>query len=213
MKKGIAFFDFDGTITRQDSLWAFLRFACGPLRLAAGLLRSLPFLVLYKLGRMDNQCAKEKLLARFFAGMPAERFHSLCRRFAQERLPALVRAGAAKEMVRLREKGFILVVVSASPEDWLRDWAKDLQVELIASRLELKEGRLTGRLEGKNCHGEEKVRRILEKYRLADYGDIYAYGDTAGDRPMLALATRAFFRPFRKTENITHEYNKNHPEH
>ena len=54
-----------------------------------------------------------------------------------------------------------------------------------------------GRCDGDNCHGQEKVRRIKEAYPLDQYREIYAYGDTGGDRPMLGLATHSFYKPFR----------------
>jgi phosphatidylglycerophosphatase C len=75
-----------------------------------------------------------------------------------------------------------------------------LQLELVASRLDVQHGRLTGRLLGKNCHGEEKVKRIVERYPLNEYDEIYAYGDDHSDKPMLKLATHSFFRPFREKE-------------
>ena len=45
-----------------------------------------------------------------------------------------------------------------------------------------------------DCYGDEKVRRIRERLTLADYGTIYAYGDTEDDRAMLDLADRKYFR-------------------
>ena len=48
-----------------------------------------------------------------------------------------------------------------------------------------------------NCHGKEKVRRINEAFNLADYSSVYAYGDTPGDRYMLAIANYKFYKPFR----------------
>jgi phosphatidylglycerophosphatase C len=57
--------------------------------------------------------------------------------------------------------------------------------------------RLTGRISGLNCHGQEKVRRIKESFPLDQYQEIYAYGDTSGDKPMLDLATHRFYKPFR----------------
>jgi phosphoserine phosphatase len=58
---------------------------------------------------------------------------------------------------------------------------------------------ITGRIEGKNCHGEQKVIRIQEEYNLSDYQEIYAYGDSSGDKPMLGLATNSFYKPFRSS--------------
>lgn len=197
MSRGIAFFDFDGTVTTHDTLIAFIRFSRGPSALVRGfLLHSFP-LVAYKLQLLSNQVAKEKILAHFFRGMPEAEFNAQCQRFQTAVLPSLLRPAALREMDKLRNEGFRIVIVSASPENWIRDWASETGVELIASRLEVKDHRLTGKLLGRNCHGAEKVRRILEHHAMNDYDVIHAYGDTHGDRPMLRLATHPFYRPFR----------------
>jgi len=49
-----------------------------------------------------------------------------------------------------------------------------------------------------NCNGKEKVSRIKEAFNLADFETVYAYGDSSGDKEMLAIATHAHFRPFTK---------------
>ena len=46
---------------------------------------------------------------------------------------------------------------------------------------------------------EEKVIRIQEEYNLSDYQEIYVYGDSPGDKPMLGLATKSFYKPFRSS--------------
>ena len=61
----------------------------------------------------------------------------------------------------------------------------------------MKNGLLTGKIENQNCHGEEKVNRINAAFDLSQYDEIYCYGDTKGDKPMLRLATFAFYKPFR----------------
>ena len=197
VKKGIAFFDFDGTITTHDTLLEFIRFTKGLPRFALGFLLLAPWLVAFKLKLLNNQSAKEKMLGHFFKGLSESEFREFCRNFAAARLPGLIRKGAMAEIRKHQAEGYVVVVVSASPENWIADWAKGLGVELIASRLEITEGRLTGRIAGKNCHGPEKVRRILEKYSLDQFEVIYAYGDTPGDRQMMELATDSYYRPFR----------------
>jgi phosphoserine phosphatase len=47
-------------------------------------------------------------------------------------------------------------------------------------RLEARDGVLTGRYLRGDCCGEEKMRRIRERYTLTDYATIYAYGDAEG---------------------------------
>ena len=56
------------------------------------------------------------------------------------------------------------------------------------------QGNISGKLEGANCYGEEKVRRIKEwfqTYGVPEY--IYAYGDTKGDIPMLTMANEGYW--------------------
>ncbi|PZR27839.1 MAG: HAD-IB family hydrolase [Citrobacter freundii] len=198
MKKGIAFFDFDGTITTKDTLLEFIRFAKGTLPFYTGFMLNSPYLVAFKAKIISNQLAKEKILAYFFKGMPLAHFEEICQRFATEVLPGLLRPDALKEIRSLQEKNIEIVIVSASPENWLKQWAQSIGASLIATRLEVKNDRLTGKIEGLNCYGEEKVCRIKALYTLTDYLDIFAYGDSSGDKPMLALANHSSYKPFRK---------------
>ena len=52
--KKLYVFDFDGTLTRRDTLIAFIRFARGTTCLLRCLLQLLPWLLLMKLRLADN---------------------------------------------------------------------------------------------------------------------------------------------------------------
>lgn len=193
----IAFFDFDGTITTKDTLLEIFKFRHGKAKFYFGFLLYSPYLVAYKAGVISNQLAKEKTLKFFFGGMKEEAFTAFCEQFAAEMIPSLIRPKAMTEIARLKEAGAEVVIVSASPENWLKPWCETLGLKLMGTRLEVKDHAITGKISGINCHGEEKVRRIKEAYNLADYTSIYCYGDTSGDKPMLALGTNSFYQPFR----------------
>jgi HAD superfamily phosphoserine phosphatase-like hydrolase len=90
--------------------------------------------------------------------------------------------------------GHTVVLVSASLDVYLRPLAARLGVDVIATELEARGGTLTGRYRGGDCSGPEKARRVAERYDLARYALIYAYGDTAEDEALLALGHRRFFR-------------------
>lgn len=90
----------------------------------------------------------------------------------------------------------IVVVVSASIEDWLKPWCDENKVKLIATKLEFKNELITGRFASENCYGEEKVRRIKEVYALESFEYIYAYGDSSGDIKMLSLADEQHYKLF-----------------
>jgi HAD superfamily hydrolase (TIGR01490 family) len=193
---GIAFFDFDGTITTRDTLLEFIKFAKGKWAFYSGFLYNIFYLIAYKIKLISNQEAKEKVLSYFFKDMDLIEFDKLSEAFSKKKLPSIIRHGAEKEIARLQQGNFVVVIVSASPENWIRHWCKERNLILIASELEVINGKVSGKISGKNCHGEEKVRRILEKYVLKEYDEIYAYGDTKGDLPMLGLATKSFYQPF-----------------
>ncbi len=193
----IAFFDFDGTITRKDSLLELIKFIKGKTAFYLGLLLNSPWLVAYKMKFLPNDLAKQKILAYYFAGMTEHAFQEQCNLFAEKKLPGLIRPGAMAEISRLRSLDFVVVVISASAGNWIGEWTKSHALKLISSKLEVKNGLITGRLEGKNCHGEQKVACILEQWDLKEYEEIFAYGDSTGDKPMLALATKSFYKPFR----------------
>jgi phosphatidylglycerophosphatase C len=204
VKRTIAFFDFDGTITTKDTLLEFIRFSKGIPRFYLGFLLTSPWLVAYKIKLISNQRAKERVLRHFFSHTPLDQFEQNCEAFARKALPALLRPKALQEIERLKTAGATVVIVSASPENWIRSWSASVGTDLLATRLETapdKDGskplRLTGKIFQANCHGEEKVRRIKEAYTLEDYQEIYTFGDTGGDRPMLKLGTVFFYRPFR----------------
>lgn len=197
MTRGIAFFDFDGTITNRDTLLEFIRYTRGSIAYFTGMLLNSPWLVAYKLHIISNQAAKEKVLTYFFGNMRAAEFAKCCYSFATHRIPDLLRPAALEEIAKLKKEGTAVVVVSASPRNWIEPWTKLNGIELIATELLMANEQVTGKIKGLNCHGEEKVRRIRERYNLDAYATIYAYGDTSGDKPMLALAGHAFMKPFR----------------
>ena len=196
MKK-IAFFDFDGTITTKDTLLELIKYQKGKARFYTGFLINAPVLAALKLKLVSNQFAKEKVLRYFFKGMELSSFQKACDEFTTEKLPAIIRPGAIAEIKKLQELGVEVTIVSASAENWIKKWSDKIGVRLIATQLETIDKQLTGKVKGKNCNGEEKVIRIRSAYDLSQYDEIYTYGDSSGDKAMLALATKAFYKPFR----------------
>ena len=197
MSERIAFFDFDGTITTKDTMLEFIRFYSGSFRFYLGFLVTSPLIVAYKAGIIKKKTAKQQFLGFFFRGEPVEKFENKCRQFAEIVIPRLLRPKAVKEIEKLKEAGTKVVIVSASAENWIRYWANEKEIELMGTRLAVKDGKIAGTFHGENCYGDEKVCRIKEQFNLDHYQEILCYGDTPGDKPMLAIATHGFYKPFR----------------
>lgn len=196
----LALFDFDGTITRKDSLAEFVIFTKGRWNYYAGLFALAPVLVLFKTGLIPNWRAKEKLLSYFFKGMPIDEFQNECNEFVARRLPEIIRVRALEKIDDYLKSGFRIIVVSASPENWVKVWTDSRKMECIATRLEVSERKLTGKIAGKNCHGVEKVDRICKLVDISAFSDVHTYGDSRGDQAMLDLGKRRFYKPFRSSK-------------
>jgi HAD superfamily hydrolase (TIGR01490 family) len=189
-------FDFDGTLTKKDSFIAFLRATNSSLKLFAGFILLSPAIVLYKLGFIPNWKAKQLVIRFFYRGMKAEKFFQLCKVFSENNIPLLVKDNSVKKLNEHLTAGDTVVVVTASLEPYMQNWCKRIGAELIGTRLEVMNGKITGDYVGKNCYGKEKVIRIHEKYNLKSFEKIFAYGDSRGDNEMLELADEKFYRTF-----------------
>lgn len=104
--------------------------------------------------------------------------------------------------------------MSASIDNWVRPFFKVRGldgVRVLGTQIEVIDGRLTGKFKSNNCYGEEKVHRICEALTTTAayaYGtpslsfdrtqyDIEAFGDSRGDKEMLAFADKGHYKPFR----------------
>jgi HAD superfamily hydrolase (TIGR01490 family) len=190
----LALFDFDGTITRDDTFTRFVRFAVRPGRLILGGVLLSPLVVGYRLNWVSASRARPIVARVGFQGERAESVRELGRRYASEVLPGVIRRRAMDRIEWHQRQGDLVVVVSASLDVYLDPWCESVGVQRICTELEERSGRLTGRYCHGDCSGAEKVRRILEQHEPGRYPLIYAYGDTSEDRDMLGLAHRKYYR-------------------
>ena len=199
MKK-IFVFDFDGTLTYTDTLLAFIRFACGPVRMCMGFALYAPLLVLMKLKLYPNYKAKQKVFAHFFRGMTLTHFDALCTAFAQQG-EHLLRPAARNFINTVRSEAYAMAIVSASIDNWVRPFAelylqsdnaqdksqgnvqdntKDNKplspIIVLGTKVEVDAaGCLTGRFATPNCYGPEKVRRIEAVWPHREQYDAVSY--------------------------------------
>ena len=195
----IVAFDFDGTLTVADSFTGFLKWRAGPLAYWSGVASLAPMAAGYVRDR-DRGRLKAAAIKHFLGGTSRAELEDAARRYAEGHARRLLRPDALRAWTRWRERGARLVIVSASPEEIVQPFARGLGADqLLATRLAYDDqDRLTGRLDGLNCRGPEKVRRLQ-----AEFGDKVhldaAYGDSDGDREMLAIAEEAGLKVFQGT--------------
>ena len=196
-EKRIAVFDFDGTVTRCDSMVRLLRWAFGIGGCLWGALCCAPWIVGYFLHLIDGHQAKQRLLTHFLKGMTAEQFETKCRDFAAANADIL-RPTAMQTIDAHLAAGDHVVVLTASVEQWVAPFFRGRKVKVVATQLEVDAGGcLTGRLLTPNCYGAEKCRRLRAALTADQLAlPIEAYGDSRGDRQLLAMARWPHYREF-----------------
>lgn len=189
MKRTVVVFDFDGTLTKKDTLLEFIKYACGKRRFYMGFLLYSPILVFMKLHLYANWKAKEKIFAFFFKGMCYEEFKALGMAFA-ETVEAIKRNDILARLKKHVSEGHSVYVISASVEEWVRPWCERLNVKgVLGTKIEVdKTGKVTGKFLSMNCYGQEKVNRLLKTEPNRDEYDLYAYGDSKGDKEIIECA-------------------------
>jgi phosphatidylglycerophosphatase C len=196
MKKKLILFDFDGTLTKGDSMLAFIAFAKGDFALWASLLFLSPWLILQKLGFYPAEAAKKKLLTFHFKGWAQNQLEEVGKNFATRMLPAMFRDIALEKLHFHRSKGHEVWIVTASLDIWVRPWAQQQGLPYLATQAAYTDGKFVGDFATPNCNGPEKVRRIEAALKRDDFERVYAYGDSKGDREMLAFAHTGFYRRY-----------------
>jgi len=171
-------YDFDKTIYDGDSSIDFYVFNLkessqiilyAPYQLIAGLL--------YKLHLIDKTRMKQAFYS-YFSMIPD----------MDKRLEKFWKAQSAKIKPFYQTTHQVTdVIISASPEFMLEPICKKLNVRLIASSVDKKNGKYTG----KNCFGEEKVKRFRLKYPHAPIDTFYS--DSLSDEPLAKLAKKSVF--------------------
>ena len=184
-------YDFDGTIYDGDSTVDFWLFCMKerPGVFLKCLPRTLSAAVLYVLGRIPKETWKERFFS-FLKEMPADG----------------ERVGRFWETHFSRIKPWYLegkqesdVIISASPVFLLKPVSRRLGAALIAT--EVDPG--TGRFSGRNCSGEEKVRRFRREYPEGTIDKFYT--DSKKDLPMASIAGQAYLVRGQKISEIRPE--------
>lgn len=188
----IAFFDFDETLTKKDSFMLFMKWISSGKKYLLGWVFVAYYFLLSAFYFISKQELKEKILTFYLGGMDQAEVKERARQFTEEVFPKILTRRAFQQLDFHKKASDKIVIVSASLDLWLSPWCESNNFDLLCSEAEIKDGRITGKLVGNNCKGEEKVNRIRDSYELSTYEKIYVYGDSKHDLPMLRLGTISY---------------------
>ena len=189
----VAAFDVDGTLTTRDCVRPFLERAAGRRRMVTSMLRR-PVATIAAGFRLDRDRFKEIIVGGSLRGKLTADVEAIGEQFAQYVLVNWLRPDTLRRLRWHQQAGHRTVIVSASLDAYLRPLALRLGIDDVLCTDSVRSGdRYGDRLDGPNCRAEEKRRRLdrwLEE-RGWVHAEVWAYGDSAGDRELLARADHA----------------------
>lgn len=206
MKK-LAIFDIDYTITRKETLMEFFKYSISKDK------RNLRFLpraafsgLMYVMKIYDEKKVKEKFL-KFIDGIKEEDLSILVKDFYRDRLQNIVYTDALKMMRKLKNEGYDIYLISASPEFYINEFYNiDVVDKVIGTRFTFENGVFIRKMNGENCKGEEKVKRlkeVLDKENIqVDFKNSYMFSDSLSDKPLLDLVGKPYLINYKKKNDI-----------
>jgi HAD superfamily phosphoserine phosphatase-like hydrolase len=141
----LALFDFDGTITFKDSFKPFLLYAAGRTRRVVGTLLFLPLIVAYRFGMVSASKTRATIAGFAFRGRLLAQVQELGSTYARDVLPTTVRPRALERIEWHKARGDRVVVVSAALCVYLAEWCRQMDLEVICTEFETRDGKITGR--------------------------------------------------------------------
>jgi len=188
----VAAFDVDGTITERDCVRPFLERVGGRRGLLLAVLRR-PLATVSSLARRDRDALKDVIVGGVFRGRRIDEIEAEGRSFASYVQIRRLRHDVVARLRWHQQMGHRTVMVSASLRPYLDPLATALGMDgAICTDVVRVGDRYGDHLDGGNCRAAEKAARLAAWLAAEGIGDaeIWAYGDSRGDREMLEMAHR-----------------------
>ena len=203
----LAIFDIDYTITRKETLMEFFKYIVSKdIKNIKFLPRALYSGVMYGIKVFDERRVKEWFL-KFIENIDEAELAKLTKSFYDERISKILYKDAVDMIKKLKNEGYMVVLISASPEFYVKEFYAIKEVDLIiGTKFAFEGGKFIRKMDGKNCKGEEKVRRLnevlKEKNIKVDFKNSYMFSDSLSDKPLLDLVGNPYLINYKKKHEI-----------
>jgi len=202
----LAIFDVDFTLTKRETLMEFYLFMMrkNP-KLIIHLPRSLGASMFYMFKVFDAQKAKEYFIS-FIDGLEENKMQELVKEFYEKRLSKILYKDAIDMIRKLKGEGYKIYLISASAEFYLKELYNIKEVDMIiGTRFKCEGGIHRRNIEGNNCKGEEKVKRLLEVLEKenvqVDFKESYMFSDSLADMPLFNLVGKPYLINYKKNHD------------
>jgi len=189
----IAIFDFDGTLIKRDSMVLFfLRYFNFSWKNIPNFFQLATETIKFFLKIYSQKKYKEKFLNLVMDSSKIKNLDKITDDFS-EYLLRLIPKDARKRITKLKDNRYKLVLLSASPDFYLKKIKDKLGFsKLICTKTNFRNGKII--IRGENCYGKNKIKMLLDEYKKEDinWEKSYCFADNKSDRHLLSLFGNAY---------------------
>ena len=179
----IAVFNVERTLLRGNSLLLAAKKSNSFINIIWLSIKFIPWIIAWKMEFINRKKIKELFIDRFKI---CQRYNLEAKNNNQDWLTNDLKQNISLQALnRLRlhqKKGDIVILCSATPDMILEPLAKELNADLICTNLLKVDNKWVPKIEGENCNGEEKLKRIMTKYGSLENKNLEVYVNSKGDK-------------------------------
>lgn len=199
----LAIFDVDFTLTSKETLVQFYKFMIKKNPKFIVYIPRAIFSGLSYILKINDEKRTKEIFIRFIRGIKEEDMEATVKEFYNEVLSKIIYSDSINMIKKLKKEGCKIILISASPEFYLNSLYNIKEVDkIIGSTIRAKEGIYENRMEGENCKGEEKIKRLMaylkENNIEVDFKNSYMFSDSLSDLPLFNLVGNPYLINYRK---------------
>jgi len=185
----IAVFDFDNTLARNDSLFPFIKKAVGKPKAYLAVVCSVFQIIIHPFKKDKKTFFKKILLKKTLKGKTIDSLKNATD--YMKKWPEWL--DTIEELKRHYKAGHKILIATGSLDIYIKEMLNDIPYhDILCTKMEIKNGVLTGNIENENCVREYKA-KVLKEYMNEhnSFSESWGYGNEPDDLPMMTLLDRS----------------------
>jgi len=194
IKKILAIFDFCDTLIGMQTANKFVTLAYQHNKRIDTIANEFIRLIGRKSGILFGNRHKKWQLKQI-KGMSVEKMQKVVKEYVDNELIPKENKKIVEKLIWHKKEGHTVVIVSGGFSEYIRYYATRYNVDyVIATDLEVKNGKYTGKIDGIDCMGINKIKKLRNVLNLEDYDleSSFAYSDHISDIPLLCLVGNSY---------------------
>jgi len=188
-KKILAIFDFCDTLIGMQTANRFVTLGYENNKRFDTVVNEFGRVILRKLGLLFGQRHKKWQLKQL-KGLNIETMNKIVKDYVENELLPKENKVIVERLKWHKNQGHTIVIVSGGFSEYIKYYAKKYDIEyVVATDLEVVDGVYTGKINGIDCMGINKIKKLRSSLNIEEYclKDSYAYSDHISDIPLLSF--------------------------